>query len=181
MTDVLLFFEDAGHQSIIEPLVMRIASESHVVPILHRRTAAGGRSRVVSELRAFVRDRQAGVTPQFDLAVVATDSNCQGAKWRGIIEQILAPVTGAGTPPVVIVVPNPHVERWMLVDSHAFRTVFGRGCAANEIRASGIEPQLGGIEYGPDVIAGMNLERMITADPSLGAAITDLRHAFQHF
>src|SRR5258705_6439032 len=134
MTDVLLFFEDAGHQSIIEPLVMRIASESHVVPILHRRTAAGGRSRVVSELRAFVRDRQAGVTPQFDLAVVATDSNCQGAKWRGIIEQILAPVTGAGTPPVVIVVPNPHVERWMLVDSHAFRTVFGRGCAAPDTK-----------------------------------------------
>src|SRR5258705_13785971 len=128
MTDVLLFFEDAGHQSIIEPLVMRIASESHVVPILHRRTAAGGRSRVVSELRAFVRDRQAGVTPQFDLAVVGTDSNCQGATWGGKIEQVLAPVTGVGKPSVLIVVANPHVERWLLVASHAFRTAFGGGC-----------------------------------------------------
>ena len=29
---------------------------------------------------------------------------------------------------VISMVPEPHIERWLLLDSEAFKTVFGKGC-----------------------------------------------------
>ena len=60
--------------------------------------------------------------------------------------------------PIVLATPDPHVERWLLLDGAAFRQVFGRGCDAPNLRcdrdlykqrlvaailAAGITPTLG--------------------------------------
>jgi hypothetical protein len=91
-------------------------------------------------------------------------------------------VTDATAARVICAVPDPHIERWLLVDSAAFKSVLGRGCAAPDqkcekarykrllieaIRQAGIIPNLGGIEFAADIVAAMNLARASRLDPSL--------------
>ncbi len=64
--------------------------------------------------------------------------------------------------PMVLAVPDPHIERWLLLDGVAFKAVFGRGCDAPDmkcsrdkykrnliksIRNTGVIPNLGKIKY----------------------------------
>lgn len=90
----------------------------------------------------------------------------------------------------VCAVPDPHIERWLLVDSAAFKTVFGRGCDAPDqkcerarykkmlidaIRASGVIPSLGGIEFSEDIVLAMDIPRACGADASLARLVEELR------
>jgi hypothetical protein len=90
-------------------------------------------------------------------------------------------------------IPDPHIERWMLVDPRAFQTVFGRGCTLpaikcakdeykkllrREIRESGIEAPLGGEEYAEDIVMAMNLGQVEGREPSLGLFLRILKGHF---
>jgi hypothetical protein len=90
----------------------------------------------------------------------------------------------------MVAIPDPHVERWMLVDSQAFKAVLGRGCDAPDqkcererykhmllaaMRAAGIVPPLGGMEYARDIVQHLDLQRAGQLDVSLGLAIASLR------
>lgn len=90
-------------------------------------------------------------------------------------------------------IPDPHVERWMLVDPHAFHQVFGRGCTLpatkgakdeyrrllrREIRESGIESLLGGEEFAEDIVDHMDLERVEMQEASLGHFLRSLKSRF---
>lgn len=93
-------------------------------------------------------------------------------------------------------IPDPHIERWMLVDEAAFRTVFGRGCTLpglkcakdeykrlllKEIRDSGIEPILGGEEFAEDIVKAMNLGKAEIREPSLGLFLKSLKALFNQW
>ncbi|MGZ8247785.1 hypothetical protein, partial [Methylomagnum sp.] len=98
---------------------------------------------------------------------------------------------------IIIATPNPHIERWFLLDSKAFRTVFGRGCDAPDHKcersrykkllidairnATGFVPDLGGIEYSDKLVQHMDLEWLARTDDSLGRLLADLRGAFQNW
>jgi hypothetical protein len=90
-------------------------------------------------------------------------------------------------------IPDPHIERWMLVDPRAFRAVFGRGCTLpalkcakdeykrllrSEIRESGIDAPLGGEEFAEDIVMAMNLGQVEVREPSLGLFLKGLKAQF---
>ena len=91
----------------------------------------GGHGRVVQQLERYLRDLRTQGSPWPDLIVVATDANCQGFRDR------VRTVDPQNPPaPVVLAVPDPHVERWLLLDGAAFKAVFGQGCEAPDRKCS---------------------------------------------
>ena len=121
-----------------------------------------------------------------DLLVVATDSNCKG--YVQAREEIRA-AGGDDAGSVVYAIPDPHIERWLLIDSAAFKAVFGRGCSPPDqkcdrlrykrllfdaVRATGIDLPLGGIERTSDLVDALDLARVERADASLGKLLQAL-------
>ena len=190
MRRVALFVEDNAHRQVVGALVQRLADELGVAVLLDWRSAVRGHGRVVQEFKRYLRDltRQAG---QPDLVVVATDANCIGLRRR--IKEV---DTLAAISPVVLAVPDPHIERWLLLDGAAFKSVFDKGCDApnkkcnrgrykrqlsQAIRATGVLPRLGGIEFAEDIVQHMNIERAARADPSFGHFVNELRRIFRQW
>ena len=189
MREIALFVEDDAHRKIIETLVHRIAGEYGVRLQLDWRNAVGGYGRVVGELDDYLRDLKRQGTPWPDLLIVATDANCKGLNERareiGRRDDVV---------PVVLALPDPHIERWLLLDGAAFKAVFGRGCDAPDLKcdrnhykerlieailAAGIRPSLGGIEYAEEIMQQINIGRAARLDRSFGRFVTDLRRVFQ--
>jgi len=172
-----LFVEDYAHQKVIGTLVQKVAAEYGIEVRLDWRSATGGHGKVIVELRNYIRDLKRQGTPWPDLIVVATDANCKGLNERSKeIGELNAPA------PVLLAIPDPHIERWLLLDGAAFKRVFGRGCRApdrkcsrerykelliEEIHAAGGTPILGGIEYAEDVVQKMESERAGRAEDAL--------------
>ncbi len=189
MRRIVLFGEDFAHEEVVGALVRKVAGEHGTAVYLDWRSATGGRPQLVSEFQRFLRDlqRQSGLEPAF--VVVATDANCMGLNAR---EQ---EITAQGLAfPVVTAIPDPHVERWLLLDGAAFKAVFGAGCDAPDmkcardrykeqliraIQKAGTTPNLGGIEYAADIVREMNLTRAGRADRSLKRFIDSLRRMFR--
>ena len=65
------------------------------------------------------------------MIIVATDANCKGLNQR--TRELDRPNAPA---PIIAAIPDPHIERWLLLDGAAFRTVFGRGCNAPDQKFS---------------------------------------------
>ena len=188
MTDVLCFGEDSGHEQVISSLLKRLSVDEGVPFTLTWRSATHGHGRVVSELKSLLRDirKEKGDFP--DLIVVATDANCVGyTRRRRDITDLTGRIPGIR---VVCALPDPHIERWLLIDSAAFKSVLGVGCQAPDqkcernrykrilreaVRQAGISPSLGGIEYAEDIVNAMDLDRSGRDDPSLGHFLDELR------
>lgn len=188
MREVALFVEDNGHRQIIGALVERTAADSGIELRLDWRNARHGHGAVARELSEYLRDLrlQGGHLP--DLIIVATDANCRGMNER--IRELSQP---DAPPPMIVAVPDPHVERWLLLDGAAFRAVFGKGCDAPDrkcsrhlykqrlreaISATGINPLFGGVEYADEVMREINIERAARADRSFKRFVDDLRNIF---
>ena len=134
MREIVLFVEDFAHRQIIGPLVERIAGEQDVAMRLDWRSAVRGHGQVARELGDYLRDVGRQGEPWPHLIVVANRRrNCKGLNERGKeIERCI----GQAPAPVVLAVPDPHVERWLLLDGAAFKAVFGQGLrrAGSEVR-----------------------------------------------
>ena len=131
--------------------------------------------------------RQGGPWP--DLIIVATDANCKG------INERTREIGGRDEPaPMILAIPDPHIERWLLLDGAAFKTVFGKGCDAPDqkcdrnrykqrlieaIHATGSIPILGGIEYAEDIVQQININRVTQVDRSFRRFVEELRDMFQ--
>jgi len=126
MRNVMLFCEDVAHETVLSAILKAVA-DTHQVPIdVHIRSATGGSGRVVRELKQFVRDlNKRGLTLP-DLLVVGRDANCKGVNDREKeFEQIMKEYKNS----FVFAIPDPHIERWLLLDSAAFKGVIGKGCS----------------------------------------------------
>ena len=189
MREIAFFVEDEAHRWFIGALVERLARENGVGIRLDWRSASGGHGRVLSELGRYLRDleRQGDHPP--DLIVVGTDANCSGLNER---ERELRNV--AGSAPLALAIPDPHIERWLLLDGAAFKCVFGRGCKAPDRKCdrdrykhrlieaicdAGIAPSLGGVEFAEDIAWKMNVERVARAEPSFKRFVDGLDGVFQ--
>lgn len=193
MREIALFVEDFAHQTFLSALLQRLAAEQGIAVHFNWRNARQGHGAVVGELRQFLRDLQLGRDALPDLVIVATDANCKGPVER--LRQI-SEVTDKVAVPAICAVPDPHIERWLLLDSRAFKEVFGRGCAAPDqkcerarykkmlidaILSSGITPNLGGIEFAEDIVQAMDLGRAAVADASLAKFIEEARAKFREW
>lgn len=189
MREIALFAEDHAHQLVIGALVSRIAAECHTEVNLDWRNAIGGYGKVIAELDNYRGDLKRQGSPWPDLIVVATDANC-----KGLNERRREIVGGDEPAPMVFAIPDPHVERWLLLDGSAFKAVFGQGCSAPDrkcsrnrykqlliqaVRDAGRTPILGGLEYAEDILRHMDIERVTQADRSFRRFVEDLRDIFQ--
>ena len=191
MPDLVLFVEDFAHQEVIGALVRRLATDLGLDVRLEWRSARHGYGRVVQEFKEYLRDlgRQRVAVP--DLIVVATDANCRGLNER--TREFGDPDAPAD---LVMAIPDPHIERWLLLDGAAFKSVFGRGCDAPDqkcdrdrykqrlvqaIFASGVTPNLGGLEFAEDIVQCMDIERAEQADESFRRFTSSLRNALRNW
>ncbi len=171
MPEIALFVEDFAHRQVVEAVIVRLAAESGLGIRLDWRNAVGGHGRVVSEFKRYLRDLERQEGPAPDLIVIATDANCKGLNARTReFRRLQAPT------PLIQAIPDPHIERWLLLDGAAFRAVFGHGCDEPDLECSrdrykqrlvqamrdaGVQPSLGGIEYAGDIVRHMNFARFI--------------------
>ncbi len=189
MRNIALFVEDDAHEKIIGALVSKIAAEFGFSVKFDWRNTVGGHGKVIAELKVYVRDLERQGTPWPDLIVVATDANCKGLNERS---RELGPPDAPA--PLLLAIPDPHVERWLLLDGAAFKAVFGRGCQApdrkcvrklykrkliDEIHAAGGITLLGGIEYAEDIVQHMDINRAAQVDDSLQRFVEGLRSIFR--
>lgn len=185
-----VFVEDRAHEAFLVPLLVRIAREEDVPVVPRVRSALGGHARAIAELKLYqdlVRRGAAGTTYP-DLLIVGVDGNCSTfAKARQAIEDATHPPLSER---LVVASPDPHVERWYLADPESFKTVVGqrptvgkKKCVrdhykrllARAVRLAGHPAPLGGIEFAPELVEGMDLYRAGKADHSLKAFFDDLR------
>ncbi len=192
MPEIVLFCEDSFHERFVGALLARFERQYGVPVRSTFRSAVGGLPRMHAEFKQFLRDLGRARQSPPDSIVVVLDANCIGYNARKESVRVLESHPGfQGL--VSYCIPDPHIERWMLADARAFRSVFGRGCAVpalkcakdeykklllKEIRMCGIEPPLGGEEYAEDIVQAMDLAQMETREPSLGLFLKTLKALF---
>jgi len=196
MPEVVVFCEDSFHEKFIGPLLRRVAAEHAVELRLHFLSAQGGLPRMHSEFKTFLRDLQRQSERLPDLILAVADANCKGYNERKADMEKAVEHYPAFQGLVMYAIPDPHIERWMLVDPDAFRTVFGRGCTLpalkckkdeynwrlrDEIRLSGIDAPLGGEEFAEDVVSQINLPQVEIREASLGLLLKELRARFNRW
>ena len=189
MHDIALFVEDFAHRQVIGALVQRIAGDFSLDVRLDWRNATRGYGQVVREFNTYLRAIERQGHPSPDMILLATDANCKGRNRR--IREIGDPVSSA---PIVHAIPDPHIERWLLLDGAAFKAVFRRGCDAPDRKCdryrykqrlvhaifdAGITPNLGGMEFAEDIVQHMDIERAELADDSFGRFVGSLRATFR--
>jgi hypothetical protein len=124
---VVYFLEDRAQERFIKALVERVARDKSIASgtIVHDIRSARGGSRVVSEFEGFIRTTVNLGAAGIDFLVVAIDGNYQGhnERIRQLEELIKSDHPFKGR--VVYAVPNPHIERWYLMDQRAFKKAIG--------------------------------------------------------
>jgi len=193
MHSIGLFAEDVGHEAFLRPLIERLAASHGVDIILRTYSARGGRGKVITELGQFAKHIRAGDVDMPDALVVAIDANCKGyAERKDQIDAALGDLSSLA----VYAVPDPHIERWMLLDASAFKTVLGKGCAAPDrkceqdrykrilvecIRDAGRSPLVGGMEFAKSIVEQMKIEDVARIDDSFSKLAAGLKAKFSEW
>lgn len=193
--NVTLFVEDAGHEAFTVAWIHRLARVYSIKVAIRPYSVRGGHGRALSELSDFITQVRGAEEGWADLIVVAIDTNCSKyATQRGKFERVVSGLTV----PLVLAIPEPHVERWLLLDSAAFKAVLGKGCRAPDkkcdrdrykellaqaVSDAGLAPTIGGIEHARDIVDAMDLSRLSRkgADKSLSRFLKDLDSVFRRW
>jgi len=193
MYNIVLFTEDYGHEEFVTALIERLSRENGIPVKLIPRSVRGGYGKVVAEFRAYLHDLDREREELPDLLIVATDANCHGYNDR---RREIDETNNTFRDFTVYAIPDPHIERWLLLDSSAFKTVLGKGCDKPDQKCSrdrykqlllkamqnaGVVPPLGGIEYAEDIVNAMDLQRMEGANASFGKFLKDLQSRFKEW
>ncbi len=192
MRNISLFVEDQAHQDFLTALTQRLAEAYNVEINIKAYSVRGGHGRVIKELRQYQRNLQRNRENLPDLIIVGTDGNCKKPPERE--REINLVISDDFAHFVISAIPDPHIERWLLLDSAAFRTVFGKGCPTpdqkcerdrykrlllNAIYEAGIDPSSTDVEYTADLVRAMNLQRIGQADGSMSRLLRALQSRFR--
>lgn len=183
MIKITLLAEDAAYEIILKTLLDRLSPGFRA----RTRLGQGGFGRVKAELRRYIRDLERGREEVPDAILIGVDANCRGfVERRSEIQTLL----GQYSHLAMYAIADPHVERWLLLDSEAFRRVVGKGCEAPDqkcdkdrykqllrsaVRAAGVEPVIQGLEYAEDLIREMDLDRASRIDRAFERLVQGLR------
>ncbi len=172
-------------------LVQRLANEYNIKIDIKTSSVRGGHGTVITELKQYLRDLQRYKEGLPHLVIVGIDSNCKGLSER---ETEINQVTSNLGDLVISMIPEPHIERWLLLDSEAFKTVFGKGCPVpdqkcergryknmllNAIYQATMTPPIDGIERVEELVYAMNFRRMAQSDRSIRRFLTALQRQFR--
>ena len=193
MRNINLFVEDIAHEDFLTALIQRLADVHNIEINIKTSSVRGGHGKVITELGQYLRDLQHDKEELPDLIIVGTDSNCKGLSER---ETEISQVTSSFGDFVLSMIPEPHIERWLLLDSEAFKTVFGKGCPSpdqkcergryknmllNAIYDATKVPPLDGIERVEELVYAMDFQRMGRSDSSIGRFLTALQRRFRNW
>ena len=191
MRNINLFVEDVAHEDFLTALIQRVANMYNIEINIKASSLRGGRGKVITELGQYLRDLQHYKEELPDLVIVGTDSNCKGLSER---ETEINQVTSSFGDFVISMIPEPHIERWLLLDSEAFKIVFGKGCPVpdqkcergrykglllNAIYEATMVPPLDGIERVDELVYAMNFRRVEQSDRSIRRFLTALQRQFR--
>lgn len=169
-----LLAEDNAHEEFLLPVVRRVAAEEGVAVVVRVRSARGGHARAIEEFKLYqelmTKGVVAGALP--DLLIVGIDGNCASfAKKRA---EILTAASPSFRDRLVTACPDPHVERWFMIDPEGFHEVVGhrpnvgkkkclrdhyKGVLASAVRQAGHPATLGGIEFAREIADRVNWYR----------------------
>lgn len=187
MFEALMFVEDDAQETFLKRLVERLACEAGVELRLRVRISQGGSGRVLNQLKSYVAGWKAGTEGLPAGLVVAVDANCHGYTKR---RNELDAKAGGLKHLVIHAIPDPHIERWLLLDGEAFKNVLGHGCKAPDEKCekrrykrllaeavveAGIQPLLGGVEYAEELADKLNVQRVCDHDASFNRFVQELR------
>lgn len=196
---VFYFLEDLAHDGFIKALVTKIARQESIASdrLIHEIRSARGGSKVIVEFRKFMKDTMKLTAYNVDLLVVAIDGNCKGYQER---IRNLEKYIKSGHPfknKVVFAVPDPHIERWYLLDQRAFKKGVGidrapdlpsykcqKGYYKNllnqTLKESDVASLLGGAEYGEMIVENIqNLEALARQEDGFEYFLSELRRLFR--
>lgn len=142
MAEVLVcyFVEDRAQESFIKALVRRTAVEVSIPAdsLRHVVLSSRGGSRVLDDYARFMKDARGRCLSQnildADIVVLVIDGNCKG--YRVKVRELRRYVK-SGDPfkdKIVFAVPNPHIERWYLLDQDALARAFGAPVTSGALR-----------------------------------------------
>lgn len=188
---VVFFLEDHAQEALIPNIVRRLINDERKNPIdydLRVLSSRGGGS--IRAYKEFIKGVKKRKTPAADVLIVGSDGNCNGFVKRRT--QLNDAVKGVPYSTIITAIPDPHVERWYLLDSQALAGAAGvpvRAVPPNAKCDKGhykkllkdafaqhnLFPPLGGAEYGPRVAETMDLYAVGVADHALRDFIEQVR------
>ena len=191
MYNISLFVEDEAHEDFLTALVQRLADTYQVEVHLAPYSVRGGRGKVINALKRYQQELLHNQEELPQLIIVGIDGNCMRPPAREReINQVLSDFADFA----ISAIPDPHIERWLLLDSEAFKTVFGSGCLTpdrkcerdrykrllmNAIYEVGANPTLVGTQHVADLVNAMNFRRMARRSDSLGRFFKALQQQFE--
>lgn len=188
---MVFFLEDSAQEALIPNLVRRLIADEHKNPTDYELlvlSARGGGS--IHAYKEFIKGVKKRKTPAADVLIVGSDGNCNGfAKRRA---QLNASAKDVPYSTIVTAIPDPHIERWYLLDSQALSGAAGvpvqaippnakcdKGHYKKLLRDAfaqhNLIPPLGGAEYGPRVAATMDLYAAGVSDHALRDFVDQVR------
>lgn len=196
---ILYFLEDRAQEGFIKALVERVAGEQSIAAgsLIHDIRSARGGSRIIQEFRDFIKDTKTVGASDIDFLVVAVDGDCKGYRER--IKQLEKHIKQDHPfrEKVVYAVPDPHIERWYLIDQRALKagmeldktpSLPGYKCKRayykqvlnQALKESNVSSLLGGAEYAERIVDNIEkLESLAQQNAGFGVFIEDLRHMFR--
>lgn len=190
---VYLFAEDSGHELFLTALIQRFAREYGISVKIEPRSVIGGHGKMLTELKEFVRELETGYGSLPDLFLIVRDANCEGVEKR---KKEIVRKLGSFRNLSVFAIPDPHIERWMLLDLVAFEDVYGKKCSAPDqkcdrgrykhllleaLQQAGSPPLLHAFERADEIVDKMDLRKIELVDESLGKFLKDLRSTFKQW
>jgi hypothetical protein len=196
---VLYFLEDRAQENFIKNIVQRVAEEVGIPGkrLTHDIRSARGGSVIINEFKKFVKNCLGGDSSGFDLVIAAIDGNCMGYQERKKqLEKCFDEVPMLGDK-VVFAVPDPHIERWYILDQKAFRNGVGIDkspdlppykCQKNYYKTlihqilheSDVNSLLGGAEYAERIVKNIDDMKLLEQrDDSFKFFVRELKRALK--
>ncbi|MFH0773946.1 MAG: hypothetical protein V2A53_00420 [bacterium] len=182
---VFYFLEDIAQESFIKALTEKICRNVKIDHIV--RNASGGKGSVLTELKSFLRDMKGSLLDGF--LIVAIDSNCN--PYREMRKKIAKIVGENSLTLYALAIPNPHIEKWYMLDASALNKVLGtkkthpvkrakckKGYYKNlfddAIKESGKVAPLGAPDFAEEIVQEMDLYEAGKNDSSFKHFIGDV-------
>ena len=193
MYNISLFVEDEAHEDFLTALVQRLADTYQVEVHLLPYSVRGGRGKVINALKRYQQELQLNQEELPHLIIVGIDGNCMRPPAR---EREINQALSGFADFAICAIPDPHIERWLLLDTEAFKTVFGSGCLTpdrkcerdrykrllmNAIYEVGANPTLAGTRHVADLVNAMNFQRLARRQDSLGRLFKALQQQFENW
>lgn len=196
---ILYFLEDRAQEGFIKALVERVAKEASIPTssLTHDIRSARHGSRAIKEFKNFLRDTRKAEPTDVDLLVVAIDGNCKGHRDRkNQLEKLFKP-NHPFKDKVVYAVPDPHIERWYIMDQSAFKQGVGlnkppalppykckkahyKRVLHQAFREAQVSSLLGGAEYAERIVESIeDLESFGRHNAGCEVFLQDLRNMFR--